>query len=886
MKDLLKYLNVKEQESKQTLFLLFQSALIGILIAFYYTFSNGLFLKTFEIKFLPIAYIFSGLLGLLASFIFKFFLNKYQLKNVISSLYFLISILLFLFKFLINIYGNYDILVFLIFIFFLPISLTLSIAFSSVCNQVFDLRQGKRLFPIINSGEVVSSFIAFISISFILTLFNVPSDDTSILLYFSLVGSVVAFLFQFLTLDKFLINKMETSSNSKTEKLDLKTIYNNKYYRWLVILSAISMICFIIIDFSFLGIYKVSFSSQKELTTFFALFFGVVKFLEFIFKNFISGKLIDRYGLKFGISILPIILIPFTILTIAALLFETSKDTLLILFSMNMLLLILIKKSFDDPSYNLLFMPLPTKVKVKLQVVAAGKSRQIGIIFSGILLLILFSFFGASVLPSALFLIFLLVLWIWSVNNVNIEFKNIIYFFIKEEEKSLLDNSDLLFDTTPETFLDLAKTEKSDLIKNKFFNNNFNLKSTERIINSKVSFFKQLDESNYDNSITKTLEYLIEIIKSSKDFKPNDLSEIFNKLGQYNSFIDFQIINTLVVSNIKLKKDQRDKLINFLDNEIYFYSWLVNSIVNLDKASNKFDKLELLKELIDQERNKQKKKIMLVLALLYDKKQIKLIDAALDSNNNRNIVLAIEMLENIIDETYFGRVLPVIENDNITVCNEKLNKLYFHKDFVLNNFLTNLINQPINRLTPLIKALALNISSRIPINEKIQNVIFSNVLNPDFIIKSEAYRTIASIDKSKFDNYFSNEIDSFVKLYNTELNQTGYLERFIYLKKCFESHLFKYDSELFFISSESHYINDLKSDLIYLKENDVSLFIIDGSISVNNDTYKKGDVINLYDEFNFNKIDTSSSVTYLRIDKIKLFKIFNTNPFLIRFFVN
>ena len=208
-------------------------------------------------------------------------------------------------------------------------------------------------------------------------------------------------------------------------------------------------------------------------------------------------------------------------------------------------------------------------------------------------------------------MVFLLVLWIWSVNNVSIEFKNIIYFFIKEEEKSLLNNSDLLFDTTPETFLDLAKTEKSVLIKNKFFNDSLNLKSTERIINSKVSFFKQLDESNYNNSITKTLDYLIEIINSSNDFKPNDLYEIFNKLGQYNSFIDFQIINSLVISNIKLKKDQRDKLINFLDNESYFYSWLVNSIVNLNKVINEYDKLELLRELIDQQRNKQKKKIML-----------------------------------------------------------------------------------------------------------------------------------------------------------------------------------------------------------------------------------------------------------------------------------
>ena len=167
-----------------------------------------------------------------------------------------------------------------------------------------------------------------------------------------------------------------------------------------------------------------------------------------------------------------------------------------------------------------------------------------------------------------------------------------------------------------------SRKHKVQLPKNKFFNDSLNLKSTERIINSKVSFFKQLDESNYNNSITKTLDYLIEIINSSNDFKPNDLYEIFNKLGQYNSFIDFQIINSLVISNIKLKKDQRDKLINFLDNEIYFYSWLVNSIVNLNKVINEYDKLELLRELIDQQRNKQKKKIMLVLALLYDKKQI------------------------------------------------------------------------------------------------------------------------------------------------------------------------------------------------------------------------------------------------------------------------
>ena len=71
-----------------------------------------------------------------------------------------------------------------------------------------------------------------------------------------------------------------------------------------------------------------------------------------------------------------------------------------------------------------------------------------------------------------------------------------------------------------------------------------------------------------------------------------------------------------------------------------------------------------------------------------------------------------------------------------------------------------------------------------------------------------------------------------------------------------------------------------------MKENNVSLFIIDGLISVDNNTYKKGDVLNFHDEFNFNNINTFSRVSYLRIDKTKLSKILNTNPFLTRFFLN
>ena len=199
LQKILGYLNIKEEESEKVSLLLIQSVSIGGIISFYYTFANGLFISTFSLNKLPVAYVFSGILGLASSFIFSKVQKEYNASKVLQYLLLIVSLFLLVFKATYNFVDDPKIteyLIWIIFIGFVPISTMIAISFAAILMRFFNLREGKRLFPIIYSGEVIASIIAFTLIPIMLK-FDKTNDDTSFLLNFSIVGAIVSFFFQF-----------------------------------------------------------------------------------------------------------------------------------------------------------------------------------------------------------------------------------------------------------------------------------------------------------------------------------------------------------------------------------------------------------------------------------------------------------------------------------------------------------------------------------------------------------------------------------------------------------------------------------------------------------------------------------------------------------------
>lgn len=979
-KSILEKLNIKSSELKLTLLMLTQSAFIGILISFFYTFCNGLFLKTFTVNELPLAYVCSGILGIIVSIIFKYFTKKNDISKILVFLFLFVSGIFFTFKMSLDLLGDNDLLVFIIFVSFLPLSTIVAIGFSALNNNFFDLRQGKRLLPLISNGEVISSLIAFLSIPLILRNIEGASDDTSFLLYFSMIGSLLCFFFQ-LYINNNQKNRIANNNlpqKNKNEESQIKImiadVFKDRYYTWVVVLSIVSMLSFVLIDFSFLAITREFFKTKTEITSFLGLFFGLIKFLEFIFKTFVSGKLIEKYGLKFGIGILPIFLLPCTLLSVLGIFIDFEQSINLIILSSNMMFLIVIKKSFDDPSYNLLFQPLEKSSKIKLQIIASGYSKKIGVVIAGVLLILIFNVDSDFLNQHALQLTTLLVslslaIWLTSVNPVIKNFKLKIFNLIKNrsivfsnssiskqfattlsyinslEEGSIKNVSKKFF---PELYLetiDLKQTDlnipntdlsllKLDSFLGKLFDKNIptllrNIIGDDQIVSTACIKILEKHKVKYN----KIEDFLIEQLSgdSIQKLKPlfikyeewtskianfsdlvmnnrktnNNLNELFlvfffqlsiiknkdsykvliDSIGVYNGPIEHQIVKMLSFLNLSLDAYYKDKILTLLDEEVSYYTWLVNAIVLLEKEGSH----DYLIQLLSDEKQLREDKIFLILSILYEKEQVNLIQEAFKSDDMQDNVLANEMLQTLLDETIYDKIFFVFDNNNLNSSHRNLIQLYPQKDLDLTALLANILNYKFNKLSIIIRIEVSKLLAKISNGN--HGALISNLFHPNEDLKKNAYLSIKNNNESVYNKYYAFESDKFKSVLDGLVKKSSdnlVNEKYKLLRK--SNSLTDINSnDLFYISVLSEVQKDMEYEFKYLRETDVVLFVLKGTVTIQagqrEETFKEGAVVS---SFRTSKvaITFSDDAKYIRIDQDKLTSVFYTSVDLTSYFLS
>ena len=184
--------------------LILQSFFLGFFIYYYFSVINGLFTANFPIQKLPVAYIHSGIIGFFLTNIFIELQKKIKLSYLQIGLFVFIITYMLLYLWL---FSSFDIefqfyifenfktfIIYIGFILFFPISTLIALGMGNMMLKLLDLRQGKRFFPKISSGEVLSSAAAFITIPLILQFFSEDENESGTFFIFSLaivfVGSI------------------------------------------------------------------------------------------------------------------------------------------------------------------------------------------------------------------------------------------------------------------------------------------------------------------------------------------------------------------------------------------------------------------------------------------------------------------------------------------------------------------------------------------------------------------------------------------------------------------------------------------------------------------------------------------------------------------------
>jgi len=419
---LVKTLELKESEITIFWLLFFHTFFLGLFIAFYFVSSNSVFIHNFGSSDLPLAYITSGIVGYISTFIYS------ALQKKVKSKYLFLGALIFMLLVTIsgrlgNFFLDTKILSAFVFIWAWPFISLVGIETGGLALKFLDLVQVKRLFGLFNMGGVLAAIISYLAIPLLKTI----TSDLYDFFYVSMFGLIISIILLIIMYKKFpATDKKKTLEKKSEAETTIKAIIKDKYFFWIFICAILSMTMIYITDFGFLSSVKIQIKPQN-VAQYLALVYGGLKIGELIISYF-SPRILSKYGVKLGLTILPIVSTAIILLaTITSLLWGAENLFFLVLMTVNKSFERILRRGLDDPAFNILYQPLPNEDKLAVQT-KVGVVMQFSIAIAGVFLFltnkILITPHGFLLKYFPLLFLPILVIWVISSRKLYLAYKN------------------------------------------------------------------------------------------------------------------------------------------------------------------------------------------------------------------------------------------------------------------------------------------------------------------------------------------------------------------------------------------------------------------------------------------------------------------------------
>ena len=257
-------------------------------------------------------------------------------------------------------------------------------------NQIFNIREIKRTYPIISSGLLLGDVIAGFSLLILIPLSGGLENIIIIAGMMILVGGGVLFYLTKKYKQAFPdtpvkdLDEIEGSYASKKTSTSLR-----KYIIPLFIFFVMGEVLYLLVEFQYYGELEYNFEPE-QIAGFLGLYSGILGLVELITQWFVSSRAVERLGVFVAAMFLPISLSVLGVLTLILnqfLGFNAFITTAQILFFGSIIL-----RFFDELlRYTLiagiepfLFQPLPTEIRSSIQTFVQGVGEPIASGLTGI----------------------------------------------------------------------------------------------------------------------------------------------------------------------------------------------------------------------------------------------------------------------------------------------------------------------------------------------------------------------------------------------------------------------------------------------------------------------------------------------------------------------
>ncbi|MFB3924176.1 MAG: Npt1/Npt2 family nucleotide transporter [Terriglobia bacterium] len=286
----------------------------------------------------------------------------------------------------------------------------------TVANQVLDLRQAKRLFPLISSGGILGSASGGLLGAALVK--RVGTDSLLLLLIPALLLSVV--IVQVLMRRHRLSGRGRERAKVPEEKKKgikstFRTIRADRYLKLIVGLVSVSAIVGIIVGWQFDGVVQQSLETKDRITGFQAIFQGLLSLFSFLLQISFGSRVVERWGVRATILMLPLALLGGTGVLLlcpqqlwAAGVLRGSDGAL--------------RYSLDKASFELLYVPVEQSIRAEVKAVTDIVVNRFADGVGGIFLLILTKGFKLGLSGVGFVNLVLIAVWLWLVIQTRKEY--------------------------------------------------------------------------------------------------------------------------------------------------------------------------------------------------------------------------------------------------------------------------------------------------------------------------------------------------------------------------------------------------------------------------------------------------------------------------------
>ncbi len=400
----LRILNLQAEETGIAGGLFFYSFVLGLARVFVLTASQAIFLENYPASDLAFVYMLASVATMATSGAYLYLGRRLTLRpQILTNLFFALAVTVAL-RVLLGVPGLRWPAMALAVWFHVIFALT-SVAFWSVATQVVDIRQGKRLFPLVTTGDVLAFSVGGLFILQVVGTIGAPN-----LLLIGAAGLVLA-AFSFVGLSRIRPERFRGGGRpAEGARAPERVSWGSPYLVMMMGYFILSAVVFVFLDNAFNDVAQQRYSDAAQLARFFGTYSAVAAIVNFMFRTFGAGRMIQKYGLIAGLIGLPTVVLFGSTLVAGAGYLLPAIGLVFWLTTMTRLL-DKVFRGVQVSSIATLYQPLMERGPA-IQTTMDGIIDSAAIGVAGVVLLVLHSFFDIGAPELAIFLMVFCGIWL------------------------------------------------------------------------------------------------------------------------------------------------------------------------------------------------------------------------------------------------------------------------------------------------------------------------------------------------------------------------------------------------------------------------------------------------------------------------------------------